>query len=113
MRNDCPNVPYICLATNNQAEYWALIKGLELVRKHTTGQADCCSNSQLVVNQLNKMWKVNEKLKPLWIKAAGMENDFEKVTDNHVRRTDPRVEAVDAIANEALDRESQLKPQVL
>ena len=103
MRNDCPNVPYICLATNNQAEYWVLIKGLELARKHTTGQADCYSDNQLVVNQMNEVWKVNAKLRPLWIEAAGMENDFEKVTYNHQRRTDLRIEAVDAIANEALD----------
>ena len=103
MRNDCPNVPYICLATNNQTEYWALIKGLELVRKHTTGQVDCYSDSQLIVNQLNETWKVNKKLCPLWIKAAGMESDFEKVTYSHLRRTDHRIEAVDTIANEALD----------
>jgi ribonuclease HI len=113
LRNDCPNVPYICLATNNQAEYRALIRGLELATKHTTGQVDCYSDSQLVVNQLNETWKVNKKLRPLWIEGAGMENDFEKVTYNHLRRTDPRIEAVDAIANKALDRESQLKPQAL
>ena len=58
-------MPYICLATNNQAEYWVLIKGLELARKHTTGQADCYSDSQLVVNQMNEVWKVNAKLRPL------------------------------------------------
>ncbi len=94
----------IGLATNNQAEYRALIKGLELATKHTNGRVDCYSDSQLVVNQLNETWKVNKKLRPLWIKAAGMESDFEKVTYNHLRRTDPRIEAVDAIANEALDR---------
>lgn len=93
----------IGLATNNQAEYRALIKGLELARKHTTGRVDCFSDSQLVVNQLNETWKVNKKLKPLWIRAAGMENDFEKVAYSHLRRTDPRIEAVDTIANEALD----------
>ena len=93
----------IGLATNNQAEYRALIKGLELATKHTTGQVDCYSDSQLVVNQLNETWKVNKKLKPLWIRAAGMENDFDKVTYNHLRRTDPRIVAVDTIANEALD----------
>ena len=94
----------IGLATNNQAEYRALIKGLELASKHTTGQVDCFSDSQLIVSQLNETWKVNKKLKPLWIKAAGMESDFEKVTYNHLRRTDHRIEAVDAIANEALDK---------
>ena len=96
----------IGLATNNQAEYRALIKGLELATKHTTGRVDCYSDSQLVVNQLNEAWKVNKKLKPLWIRAAGMENDFDKVTYNHLRRTDPRIEAVDTIANAALDKAS-------
>ncbi len=51
----------------------------------------------------DEVWKVNAKLRPLWIEAAGMENDFEKVTYNHQQRTDPRIEAVDTIANEALD----------
>ena len=46
---------------------------------------------------------MNKKLRPLWIRAAGMENDFEKVTYNHLRRTDARIKAVDALANEALD----------
>ena len=91
------------LATNNQAEYRALIKGLELAAKHTTGRVDCYSDSQLIVNQLNETLKVNKKLRPLWIRAAGMENDFDKVTYNHLRRTDPRIEAVDTLANEALD----------
>ena len=95
----------IGLATNNQAEYRALIKGLELATKHTTGRVDCFSDSQLVVNQMNEAWKVNAKLKPLWIKAAGLENDFDKVTYNHLRRTDARIAKVDAIANQALDEE--------
>jgi ribonuclease HI len=77
----------IGLATNNQAEYRALIKGLELATKHTTGRVDCYSDSQLVVSQMIETWKVNKKLRPLWIRAAGMENDFDKVTYDHLRQT--------------------------
>jgi len=57
---------------------------------------------------MNEAWKVNKKLRPLWIKAAGLENDFEKVTYNHVRRSDPGIEAVDSLANEALDGRPQI-----
>lgn len=96
-------------ATNNQAEYQALIKGLEMATKHTAGQVECHSDSQLVINQMNEKWKINNpSLKSLWIKAAGMENDFEKVTYLYLRRTDPRIAAVDALANEALDQDKEL-----
>lgn len=39
----------IGLATNNQAEYRALIKDLGLAKKHTTERVDCFSDSQLVI----------------------------------------------------------------
>lgn len=91
-------------ATNNQAEYRALIRGLELATKYTSGQVDCYSDSQLVVNQMNEKWKIRDsKLRSLWTRAAGMESEFETVTYSYLPRADSRIAAADALANKALD----------
>ena len=98
-------VKHIGKSTNNQAEYRALIKGLELAAMCTSGQVDCFSDSQLVVNQMNEVWKVkNTKLKSLWIKACALEDAFERVTYTHLRRCDTKIARADAMANDALDR---------
>ena len=47
--------------TNNIAEYKALIRGLEEIRKINPERADIYCDSQLVVNQLNKKFKVRDK----------------------------------------------------
>lgn len=47
--------------TNNIAEYKALIRGLEEIKKINPGRADIYCDSQLVVNQLNKKFKVRDK----------------------------------------------------
>ena len=47
--------------TNNIAEYKALIRGLEEIKKINPERADIYCDSQLVVNQLNKKYKVRDK----------------------------------------------------
>jgi len=47
--------------TNNIAEYKALIRGLEEIKKINPERADIYCDSQLVVNQLNKKFKVRDK----------------------------------------------------
>ena len=47
--------------TNNIAEYKALIRGLEEIKKLKLERADIYCDSQLVVNQLNKKFKVRDK----------------------------------------------------
>ena len=90
--------------TNNQAEYMAFIKGLELARGHTQVSVDCFSDSNLVIQQMKGLWKVGDpKLKSLWIKAVIKSDEFAKVTYTHLRRTDHRIAAVDALANDVLD----------
>ena len=44
--------------TNNRAEYKALIKGLDLCAKFRRKKICCFSDSQLVVNQMNGMWRL-------------------------------------------------------
>ena len=42
--------------TNNQAEYLAVLEAI----KATTGNIEICSDSKLVVNQLNHEWHIKE-----------------------------------------------------
>jgi ribonuclease HI len=66
--------------TNNEAEYYALIKALELIAEKAPGKvpgniggALVCSDSKLVVNQVNGEWRVeDERLMELSSQAREM-----------------------------------------
>ncbi|MDP2812566.1 MAG: ribonuclease HI family protein [bacterium] len=88
--------------TNNQAEYQALLKGLELALKHGVRELDCFLDSELVVKQLNKEYKVKDKnLAKIFVQAWNLAIKFKKITFSHVRR-ELNKEA-DKLVNEALD----------
>jgi ribonuclease HI len=54
------------VATNNQAEYYGFKKGLERARDLGIDKISLYSDSQLVVNQMNGLYKVkNQELAPL------------------------------------------------
>ena len=59
--------------TNNQAEYKALIKALELATAHCRRTIRCFLDSELVVKQMRREYKVkNKDLAPLFIKAYNL-----------------------------------------
>jgi ribonuclease HI len=66
--------------TNNEAEYYALLKALELIADRATGKASgnlsdalIRSDSKLVVNQVNGEWRVeDERLMELSSQATEM-----------------------------------------
>ena len=94
---------YIGEGTNNQAEYQALILGLEEAKKVGAEEVDCYLDSELVVKQLNREYKVkNEGLAPLFIKVYNLTQQFKKVKFIHVFRED-NIEA-DKLVNEAMDQ---------
>lgn len=93
---------YIGNATNNVAEYKALIEGLKLAIKNNIEDLDCFLDSELVVKQLKREYKVkNEALGKLFVEASNLSLKFKKISFNHVRR-ELNKEA-DALVNEALD----------
>ncbi len=95
---------YIGEATNNQAEYEAIIAGLKLAIKHKIKKLDCYLDSKLVVEQVNKNWKIKEPvLQKLFVKAYNLTHKFDKVTFNHVRRE--KNTQADALVNKALDKQ--------
>jgi len=92
----------IGVATNNVAEYRALIAGLEAALARGVGELDVVSDSELLVKQMRGEYKVKHAgLKPLHEQALRALADFERW---HVR-TVPRAQnaAADALVNAALD----------
>ena len=77
----------IGIATNNVAEYSALIKGLEKAKSLGLKKIKIFLDSELLVRQLLGIYKVkNKNLIPLWIKAKNILTCFDKYTIDHVRR---------------------------
>ena len=90
--------------TNNQAEYMALIEGLEHVASFTKGTVHCYLDSELVIKQVKQEWKIkDEKLEKLLYRVWDKESSFKKVTYMHLPRTHRAIRAVDKIVNKALD----------
>lgn len=78
---------YMGIATNNQAEYLGMIKGLERCRDLGIDKVNLHSDSQLVVNQMNGFYKVkNQELAPLHQQLKELADSFEKVTFHYIPR---------------------------
>ncbi len=93
---------YIGKATNNVAEYEALIAGLEVALDRGVERLDVFLDSELVVRQVNGQYKVKDAgLKPLHAQACLLLSKFHEVDVRHVRRE--QNSAADALVNQAID----------
>jgi len=93
---------FIGTATNNVAEYEALLAGLELALDRGVQRLDVFLDSELVVRQLNGDYRVRDAgLKPLWERARELLDRFHEVEVHHVPRAQNR--AADALVNRAID----------
>jgi ribonuclease HI len=89
-------------ATNNVAEYRAVIAALRAARAYSPRLIRVRADSQLVIRQLEGRYKVkNEGLRPLYEEARLLLQEFDEVDLEHVRR-ERNVDA-DALVNAALD----------
>ncbi len=89
-------------ATNNQAEYRAIIAALEEATKLGAKQVDINSDSELVVKQINGEYRVKKAtLKPLYQQVKQLQGSFQGFTITHIPRRQ-NIEA-DKLANKALD----------
>jgi ribonuclease HI len=88
--------------TNNQAEYQAIIAGLEAAERLGAEAVECFLDSELVVKQLKHEYKVkNKELAPLFVKVHNLSLKFKKISYTHVPRE--RNKEADRLVNEALD----------
>ena len=93
----------IGVATNNVAEYRAVIAGLEAARPYEPRVVRLRADSMLVIRQLEGAWRVKQDhLKPLYRRARALLDEFEVVDLAHV----PREQNSDAdlLVNAALDQ---------
>jgi len=89
-------------ATNNQAEYDALLWGLETAIEHGVRAIEVRADSELVVRQVNGHYRVkNVGLVPLHRKACELLGRFASAKVVHVRREENT--AADELANAAMD----------
>ena len=80
---------YLDDATNNQAEYSALIRGLELGLELNIREIKIYADSELVVKQVNGEYKVkHERMKPLHRKAIALLCQYSNWSLQHVPRDD-------------------------
>lgn len=90
--------------TNNQAEYKALIRALELSTAYCRKKIVCFLDSELVIRHLSGRYRIkNEKLRELFYILKDREKPFEEVVYNHVKRGNQFIMEADKLANEALN----------
>lgn len=93
---------FIGRATNNQAEYKAVIAALAKAKEAGAPELEFYLDSELVVKQLNREYRVRDKdLAPLFVKVYNAVLGFKKVTFKHIRREQNK--EADKLVNEALD----------
>ncbi len=94
---------YIGEATNNVAEYRAVLLGLELAKDLGAAQVELVNDSELVARQIGGRYKVkNPGLKPLYLDTMRALREFGEWSVRSVRRESN--ERADELVNEALDQ---------
>ena len=101
---------YLGEATNNEAEYKAVIFALKKLKQLIGASGSKSSNvevvldSELIERQLNGEYKIKEKnLQNYFVEVWNLKSDFGSVGFRHVRR-EKNTDA-DRIVNQVLDRE--------
>jgi len=102
----------IGIATNNDAEYKALILGLQKSKllfgkeKAKNLVIECRLDSELVVKQLNHEYRLKEeRIQKFFIEIWNMMMEFKSVTFKHIPREQNKL--ADKCVNEALDGEGR------
>ena len=92
----------IGVATNNVAEYSALVAGLARAVEAGVRELEVRSDSELMVKQMRGEYRVkNRDLQSLFLDASRAAREIGQVTSVHVRRE--HNELADRLVNEALD----------
>ena len=95
----------IGVATNNVAEYSALVAGLERAAELGIDDLEVVSDSELLVKQMRGEYRVkNSALQELFLDASRLARKIHRIRYTAVRRE--HNELADSLVNEALDRAS-------
>jgi ribonuclease HI len=94
---------YLGKATNNQAEYTALLIGLKVSREMGADDISVFADSELLVKQMKGEYKVKHPLLlPLYTEAKTLTSGLKKFRITHIPRAQNA--HADALANEAIDK---------
>jgi ribonuclease HI len=95
-------------ATNNIAEYRALLHALREAKSRGVTELECRLDSELVVKQLNREYKVRERhLAPLFVQVWNLAQGFRSIRFVAVPRSENR--EADHLVNKALSRTGHRK----
>jgi ribonuclease HI len=101
---------YIGTATNNVAEYQAVILGLEKALELKVLQVVIRGDSELIIKQLSGVYRVKQPhLIPLWEKAKSLLSKFKSAKLEHNRRHHNTL--ADKLANLAMDRRADVSDE--
>jgi ribonuclease HI len=90
--------------TNNEAEYAALVLGLQTVRRYRPRAVQVYLDSEIVVGQMVGRFSVHSAALKQWhLQACRLARQFKMITFNHIPRDANRL--ADALANEALQEQ--------
>jgi ribonuclease HI len=93
---------YLGEATNNEAEYRALILGMEIAGRQGCVELEVRSDSELMVRQMRGEYRVKSpRLQELYFQATKGMSPFKRVVFTHVPREENR--EADRLANMAID----------
>ncbi len=93
---------FLGVTTNNQAEYRALIKGLEAVERYHPDSVTVRLDSELVVKQMTGKYRVRHpEILPLFLQATDLAAKIPDITFEHVLRHHNK--GADEVANIAID----------
>lgn len=92
-------------ATNNVAEYTAVIVGLSMAKELGAKKIKYFVDSELVAKQLNGEYRVKTPhIQSLFLMVKEQEKQFREVSYKHVPRTHEKIRRVDKMLNVALNR---------
>ncbi len=98
---------FIGTATNNIAEYKAIILALKSAKKFIKNPIQVYSDSNLAIQQINGNWKINvPHLLELHKTVIGLVKDYKKVEFIHVNRENKYIQKCDKACNIILNKKA-------
>jgi len=94
---------YIGETTNNQAEYAAVVLGLQRAKGLKATEVEVRMDSELICSQINGTFKIkNPEFQDSFIKIWNLKQAFKKTEFNYIPRTENRL--ADKLVNQAIDQ---------
>lgn len=91
-------------ATNNVAEYRALIEGMRRAKELEARELDCFLDSELVVKQLRGEYKLKHyNMQKLFDEVQKIKSQFRSTSFTHLSREEEHMRRADQLVNFALD----------